>query len=98
MATTREIQSRLLDIREILKEMPVTTWLHEKKESPQDIADTVDLMAEVVYSLSSEIDLFSHGSDMAPDSESNDAVQDDASTTDNSEPTELEPLAEDDNG
>jgi hypothetical protein len=95
MATTREIQSLLLDLRENLKEMLVTAWLHENRENPQDIAETVRLMAEVVYSLSSEIDLYSRSIDTEPDSASPAPIQGAASPADDEELAELEPQPDD---
>ncbi len=96
MATTKEMQSRLVELRENLKEMLVATWLHEKKENPQDIAETVRLMAEVVYSLSAEIDLYFQSIDPARNAESGSPAGVGDSAADDEELTDLEPQPDDD--
>ncbi len=92
MATTGEIQGRLIEILHSLKEMPVATWLHEKREDVQDIAETVRLMAEVVYALSSEIDLYSRDEDADKDARREPSLP----SPEEEEPADLESLPDDD--
>ena len=89
----RSIQGRLTDILEKLREMPVTTWLQEKRENAQDVAETVRLMAEVVYALSVEIDLYSHHDDEERDIRPGSG---DASAPEEEELVDLESLPDDD--
>lgn len=58
MVSTRGILRRLQQLRSDLNERLVITWLLDKRERPQDIADAVALMAEVADILNGEIDLF----------------------------------------
>jgi hypothetical protein len=58
LASTSEILRRLRQLRSDLNQRLVITWLRDRQESPQDIADAVALMAEVADMLYGEIDLF----------------------------------------
>jgi hypothetical protein len=95
MATTKDIQALLLEIRENLKELLVSAWLHEKKENPQDIDDTVHLMAEVVYSLSAEIDSYSRSLEDASDAGLDKPPEAGAAAADDADLLELEAQPDD---
>jgi hypothetical protein len=58
MLSTREIIGRLQQLQRDLDERLIISWLQNKREKPQDIADTVALMAQVADILNGEIDLF----------------------------------------
>jgi hypothetical protein len=58
MLSTREIIGRLQQLQRDLGQRLVISWLQDKREKPQDIADTVALMAQVADILNGEIDLF----------------------------------------
>jgi hypothetical protein len=58
MLSTREIIGRLQQLQRDLDERLVISWLQNKREKPEDIADAVALMAQVADILNGEIDLF----------------------------------------
>jgi hypothetical protein len=65
---TGEILRRLRELRNDLNQRLVITWLRDRKEDPQDIADAVALMAEVADVLGGEIDLFIGSMDLIEES------------------------------
>jgi hypothetical protein len=66
---TGEILRRLRELRNDLNQRLVITWLRDRKEDPQDIADAVALMAEVADVLGGEIDLFIGSMDLIEEGE-----------------------------
>jgi hypothetical protein len=64
LMSTSELLRRLRQLRSDLNQRLVITWLHERKEDPQDVADAVALMAEVADVLYGEIDLFISSMDL----------------------------------
>jgi hypothetical protein len=70
MVSTHEILRRLQQLRNDLNERLVISWLLDKREQPQDIADAVALMAEVADILGGEIDLFIGSMKITPEGDS----------------------------
>ena len=56
--STAEILGRLRKLRSDLDQRLVITWLRDRREDPQAVADAVALMAEIADVLNGEVDLF----------------------------------------
>ncbi len=95
MVTTKEIQCKLRELRDDLNELLVIAWMHEKRENPQEIADAVGMMAEVLHALAGQIDLFIGNIEMSRDPLRNVSGM---SARDQSESAELTDLPFDDDG
>jgi hypothetical protein len=76
MVSTKEILCLLQQLRRDPNERLVITWLLDKRERPQDIADAVALMAHVADILNGEIDLFIGSMGAAQEGESSSPDQD----------------------
>ena len=76
MMSTSEVLRRLRQLRSDLNQHPVITWLRDRKEDHQDIADAVALMTEIADVLHGEVDLFIGSMDLDGDGEPGRVEQD----------------------